>query len=152
MKTSKPILGLSMLLILISVTIPSACFSKDNQSYSATGTWAWTGPKESGGYLLTILKKNKVQFQLELQRGAPSYNSGFIKGEFELQGNKGTFRTDEFGPCDISFEIRKNEIVITQPANKADCGFGYGVYPEGTYKCLSHKQPKFSAGDPRASE
>lgn len=138
MKTRKPILGLSMLLLLISVTIPSTCFAKDNQSYSATGTWSRPGPKESGGYLLTIQKKNRVRFQLELQRGAPSYNSGFIEGEFELQGNKGSFRTDEFGPCEISFEIRKNEIVLTQPTNKTDCGFGYGVYPEGTYKCDSH--------------
>ena len=143
---------MSILLILISVTIPSVCVAKENQSYTATGTWSWTGPKESGGYLLTNQKKNRVQFQLELQRGAPSYNSGFIEGEFELQGNKGSFRKDEFGHCEISFEIKKNEIVLTQPSNKAECGFGYGVYPEGTYKCDSHKKPKFSAGDPRASK
>jgi len=143
---------MSILLFLISVTIPSICVAKDNPSYTATGTWSWTGPKESDGYLLTIQKKNRVQFQLELQRGAPSYNSGFIEGEFELQGNKGSFRTDEFGYCEISFEIRKNEIVLTQPTNKTDCGFGYGVYPEGTYKCISHKKPKFSSSDPRASK
>lgn len=143
---------MSILLILISMTIPSICVAKDNQSYTATGTWSWTGPKGSGGYLLTFQKNNRVQFQLELQRGEPSYNSGFIEGEFKLQGNKGSFRTDEFGSCEISFEIRKNEIVLTQPTNKTDCGFGYGVYPEGTYKCSSHKKPKFSSGDPRASK
>ncbi len=100
---------------------------------NVTGTWSWSGENESGGYLKTIQTENKVQFQLEIMRGAPSYNHGLIDGEFNLDGNVGIFQTNEYGSCEIFFDFQKTKAVLTQPPEKTDCGFGYGVYPDGTY-------------------
>lgn len=122
------------------------------QAQDVTGTWSWSSDNESGGYLATIQTKSKVRFQLEIMRGAPSYNSGFIEGEFDLTGNSGVFQSTEFGSCEIKFDFQKTKVALTQPPEKTDCGFGYGVYPNGSYILSSHNKPKFSVGDSRAAE
>jgi len=137
--------------LLLPIFFLSAGFLS-GQSQLATGTWSWSGSNESAGYLLTKQTGQRVRFQLEIQRGAPSYNSGFIEGEFVLKGHKGSYQNDEFGPCEISFDFRKGEVILSQPESKLDCGMGFGVYAQGSYKCRSHKTPKFSKGDPRDPE
>lgn len=119
---------------------------------TVTGNWSWSGESESGGYLRTIQTKNKVQFQLEIMRGAPSYNSGLIEGEFNLKGNIGVFQSAELGLCEIFFDFQTSKVILTQPSEKTDCGFGYGVYPDGAYILINHTKPKFSVGDPRSTE
>ena len=119
------------------------------QAESLTGSWYWNGPAQSGGYLRTIQVKDKLQFQLEVQRGAPSYNSGFIEGEFALQGAQGVFRPEALPDCEIAFDFRKSMVVLSTAAGKNECGFGYGVSADGSYYLRNRKRPKFSAGDPR---
>jgi hypothetical protein len=120
-----------------------------DEAQTVTGTWGWSGENESGGYLKTIQRGNKVQFQLEIYRGAPSYNSGSIDGEFDINGSTGAFNSTEFGVCEILFDFQKSKVVLTQPSDKTDCGFGHGVYPDGTYPLSSNDTPEFSVGDPR---
>lgn len=154
--------------LVLSLFVLSACAPKSNQdeankktaelqgqtalAQTMTGTWSWSGENESGGYLATIQTKSKVRFELEIMRGAPSYNHGLIEGEFDISGNKGVFQSTDFGSCEIFFDFQKTKVVLTQPSEKTDCGFGYGVYPDGSYILSSHKEPKFSAGDPRTTE
>jgi hypothetical protein len=57
------------------------------------GTWRRGDPEKGGGLLLTRQTASMVQFQLECWRGAPSYNSGFLAGEFELANGRGVFRS-----------------------------------------------------------
>lgn len=120
-----------------------------SEPQAMTGTWSWEGENESGGYLKTIQRGNKVQFQLEIYRGAPSYNSGYIDGEFALNGKIGLFNNSEFGVCEILFDFQENQVVLTQAPDKTDCGFGHGVYPDGTYPHISNETPEFSVSDPR---
>ncbi len=149
---------LTLSLFLLSACSPKSDLDEKNketsklQAQTVTGTWSWSGENESGGSLQTIQTKNKVQFQLEIMRGAPSYNSGFIEGEFNLNGNTGAFQSTEFGLCEILFDFQKSKVALTQPSEKTDCGFGYGVYPDGSYILTSHTKPKFSVGDPRSTE
>ena len=68
-----------------------------------TGTWTWMGREGAGITLEVVQVGSNVDFQLEISRGAPSYNSGYIKGSFELANGVGIFRTTQHGDCEITF-------------------------------------------------
>ena len=115
-----------------------------------TGTWEYHGPAESGKWLKTEQRGNKVRFQLELQRGAPSYNSGWIEGEFELSDKAGTFQNRRDGRlCEIAFQFFSDRVEISQTGSDSDCGFGYNVWADGVLMSKSRSIPKFSKNDPR---
>jgi hypothetical protein len=97
-------------------------------------------------WLKTEQKGEKVRFQLELQRGAPSYNSGEIEGELVLSGDGGIFRDrNESGLCEIAFKFHSKRVDLKQSGDGAGCQFGHGVVAEGTLSLKSRKKPKFSA-------
>lgn len=133
--------GLLLALMLLPLTSVAQNF---------TGSWEYHGPAESGMWLKTEQHGKDVRFQLELQRGAPSYNSGWIEGEFQLHGTQGVFSSDlDSGRCDISFRFSQKYVEISQDNNGYQCGFGYNVYAIGTLRLKSKQKPKFSNGDPR---
>jgi len=71
-----------------------------------TGSWEYHGPAESGAWLMTVQSAHQVHFQLEIARGAPSYSTGWIEGEFELRDNAGMFRAHtDGGLCEIAFRF-----------------------------------------------
>jgi hypothetical protein len=106
---------------------------------SITGSWSWGAPGEAGGSLKMIQAGEKVRFQLELSRGPPSYNNGFIEGQFILTGNEGIFRTDEHGACELHFSFKDHFVTVREVAD--ECGFGYGVTATGTYMLDSAATP-----------
>lgn len=126
-----------------------AVFSAGVSAGTVTGTWSWTGPNDSGRWLRTIQSKNTVRFQLELARGGPSYNTGFIEGEFELRGNKGTFRSPEYSGCEIGFVFEEKRAVLSDDSGNFTCGFGNAVSADGEYPLQSREIPSFTEGDPR---
>ncbi|HYA31617.1 MAG TPA: hypothetical protein VED67_02575, partial [Thermodesulfovibrionales bacterium] len=88
---------------------------------------------------------NKLQFNLECNRGAPSYNSGETSGTITVKNATALFQTTEFGgECTIKFEFQRNGVIISQTGSDADCGFGFGVHCDGKYRLKSRKQPKLS--------
>lgn len=119
----------------------------------ATGTWQWNGPAESGMFLKTLQVGDKVRFQLEISRGAPSYNSGFVQGEFPLAGHRGTYATGEEGvECEITFTFHASSVELVQSAARGTCGFGGNVHADGVLSLKSRLAPTFSEGDPREGE
>lgn len=116
-----------------------------------TGSWEYKGPAESGMWLKTQATGDKVRFQLEVARGAPSYNSGWIEGEFDLDGTSGVFRSTEYGDCEIAFEFTRSSVRIAEGEDKGQCGFGYNVFADGTLRLKSRSKPTFSDADPRFS-
>lgn len=119
-----------------------------------TGTWEYYGPAESGKWLKTEQRGNKVRFQLELQRGSPSYNSGWMEGEFELHDKSGTFQKTFYGGlCEITFRFFSSHVEISQSAGSdSDCGFGNNVWAQGRLKRKSRNVPKFTKNDPRIGD
>jgi len=108
-----------------------------------TGTWEYHGPSESGMWLMTLQAGNEVRFQLEINRGAPSYNMGWIEGTFSLKGSSGVFRSSEYGgECAIKFEFGESTVSVGQEGY--ECPFGHGVHADGTLKIKSRKTPEFS--------
>ncbi len=115
-----------------------------------TGSWEYHGPAESGVWLMTVQSGKQVRFQLEIARGAPSYNTGWIEGEFELLGNAGTFRAHtDGGLCEIAFHFTARDVKLNQSGDAGGCEFGHNVFAEGTLKRKSQEMPVLSTGDPR---
>lgn len=125
--------------LLLQVALPVAAEERG----SLTGTWKWGNPRSGGGILLVIEDTDSVTFQLELWRGAPSYNMGSLDGTVALKNGKGTFRSREDGDvCEIAFEFRENKAILRQTAGTdADCGFGFDVHADGTFRRISRKKP-----------
>ncbi|MBW4552926.1 MAG: hypothetical protein KME35_17720 [Aphanocapsa sp. GSE-SYN-MK-11-07L] len=119
------------------------------QAGSVTGSWAYDGPSQSGLWLKTEQTGNTVRFQLELSKGAPSYNSGWVEGQFKLEGAVGVFESDEYGACEITFKFTQTSVQVEQSQERSECGFGNNVQADGTLDRKSEDQPKFSNGDPR---
>lgn len=109
-----------------------------------TGTYVMDLGNKTGGTLMVIqMPDNKLEFNLECNRGAPSYNSGETSGTIPVKHATAIFQTTEFGgECKIRFEFSKNEVVISQTGSDADCGFGFGVHCDGKYGLKSRKRPK----------
>jgi hypothetical protein len=123
------------------------------KAQTITGTWQWNGRHESGMLLKTIRVDNKVRFQLEVSRGAPSYNSGYVEGVFTLKGARGTFTSvANHEGCEITFSFQSKRVSVSQSAEKGDCGFGGSVHADGELLLLSARPPQFSQGDPRESK
>lgn len=125
-------------------------FSMTTHASSFTGTWVFRGTAESGILLKTKQQGEDVRFQMEISRGSPSYDSGWIEGSVTLKNGKGVFHSNEFGPCEIAFEFNARSVRVIHPDMHVECGFGYHVFAEGKLTRQSHRQPKFCAADPRS--
>lgn len=112
-------------------------------SESVTGTYGWQDEHEASGDLALIQDGSKVRFQLQVQAGPPGYNMGILEGEFELKNQEGVFFSDENGPCQLSFRFKASEVEIKTDPEQTECGFGNGVYADGTFARMSSKTPTF---------
>jgi hypothetical protein len=115
-----------------------------------TGSWQYKGPAESASWLKTEQRSQQLRFELELNRGAPSYNSGWIQGEAELHGSTALFRKTIDGKlCEITFRFSPEKVELKQGGDEFGCEFGFNVYADDTLRRISHTKPKFSTSDPR---
>ncbi len=138
-KGNRAMLGAVVSMVLLAAT-----------PVSVSGTWGHGDPEKGGGRLLTKLVGGDVQFQLECWRGAPSYNSGFLSGQFRVMNDRGSFRSrGPGGACELEFLFSANEATVRYIGDSRECGFGQGVYANGRYRRTSGKAPQFSRGDPR---
>jgi hypothetical protein len=136
------------LVFLLSMTsLASAEQPGRNATNDFTGTYVMDQGDKAGGTLMVLyLPENKLKFELECHRGAPSYNSGEASGIIAVRNAAGMFRTTEFGgECEITFAFQKSGVTISQNGSDSDCGFGFGVRCDGHYRLKSRKQPMLSA-------
>lgn len=89
--------------------------------------WEWRGGIGAGAWLKTERRGNQVRFDLELNRGAPSYNMGLASGEFTLDHHLGLYRSVEYPECTLVFAFVGDTVEIRQLGSGADCGFGFSV-------------------------
>ena len=117
---------------------------------NVTGTYVFGDQEgtEGGGYLVVKqLEGDQIKFELDLNRGAPNFNSGTATGTLDLKGNRAEFTTTEYDmsgkTCLISFVFQGDEVVVDQEqGSDMACGFGHAVYAHGTYKKIND-QPTF---------
>ena len=94
-----------------------------------------------------------ILFCIDLNRGAPSYNMGFLYGRLKIIKDSGMFYfkdTNLENGCKWSFKFSKYILKIKTLENMDDCGFGGGVFADGIYKRISSKtQNYFQDGEGR---
>jgi hypothetical protein len=133
------------ILVLVISTMSHLAFGEN-----FTGTWGSRAAPETGFTELKIIHRgNSIEFQLEMSRGPPSYNSGFIAGDFDLKKNVGIFVEGKPSNCSLKFAFTKSKVKAKQVGN---CGFGYGVFLDDDLPLISRAMPLFSKGDPRVGE
>jgi hypothetical protein len=134
-----------LLLIVLSLSSTAHAAQRNSKRQSSvTGTYVLKLRRGAGGTVLVKqLSKDKIEFDLDCNRGAPSYNMGAARAVVDLKDGIAVWRTTEFtGPCELKFEFNRNLVVVSQDGSDSDCGFGHGVYCGGTYRLKSRKPPK----------
>ncbi len=97
-----------------------------------------------GEVLIYPTTEKTALFLLNVNRGAPSYNSGEIFGQ--IVEKNGVFVSDtkadggEFD-CVLRFEFGKEQLKITTDEAHTDCGFGNAVVADGLYKLTDKNIP-----------
>lgn len=128
--------------------------TKDQQKIDSTNSLRIGGKYEFGEDiekgpvgLVSVypLTDTAALFYLDVNRGAPSYNMGLLAGQMKIVNNVGIYNSksaNEEG-CIIKFTFANNKLEVSTDAKKGDCGFGFNVYADNTYKLVDSKIPEF---------
>jgi hypothetical protein len=85
-----------------------------------------------------------VRIQIECNRGAPTYNLGFLDERLPIRGDSVAYaRTEGGGSCRIGIAFRDGRAIVTEDGRDVTCGFGAGVTVRGTYRRTSRRPPPF---------
>lgn len=146
----KPLL-VTLVVLLLNAASSAIIATRATQSKSApaknvTGTYEVTYKRGAGGVLKVLQKSaGEIEFEIEFNRGAPSYNSGVAGGTIPFKNGMAVFKTTEYSEegCEITFTFQANKVVVRQSGADFACGFGHGVICDGTYILKNRRKPKF---------
>lgn len=117
----------------------------DNPENSYAGTYSFGTDAEkgpTGTVHIYPVTRNSAIFYLEVNRGAPSYNSGRLLGEIVIEDGKATYTSSDAG-CVLNFNFSGDELTVAADEKKDQCGFGHAVYPDHTYKRSNGNIPQY---------
>lgn len=106
----------------------------DNSGWS--GVWYLNDVWDGGTLLVGNVRKDSVGFALNVYR---SGHLGEIEGTAARQGNQAKFvatvvETDEKEKCQITFNLKGNQVEIEQVSSGWACGFGMRAHASGTFE------------------
>jgi len=107
----------------------------------------------SGHIQVKVLSETKIVMTFDVNKGAPSYNSGTFVDTLDYIENKAKFKTPLIDPsCEISFVFSNKGITVKEIAKNYNCacGFGHGVVADGFYSKTSTEEPVLK--DPATGE
>lgn len=90
------------------------------------------------------LSEGKIVMTFEVNKGAPSYNSGSFVDTLTYQNNKAIFTNSELdASCKIIFDFSKKGVLVKEQTAdfNSGCGFGHAVVADGFYRKISNKVP-----------
>ena len=134
--------------LLLSLTF-TICGQTTSNTLKYAGTYSYgTDVEKSGTGTIFIYPEtdSTILFYINLNRGAPSYNSGSLYGRVKINKGKGTFYAKfDFidNGCKWTFQFAKDYLTIMTVDGKYGCGFGHAVYADGDFKRVSRKTPDF---------
>ena len=144
----------AFLMSALFMLMPLTGIAKERQLVSRkspplTGTYVLRGRKGARGTLLVRqLSASRINFDIEYNRGAPSYNSGVARSTIDVLRGIAVYHLSEFnGPCELKLNFKGAAVSVSQTGSDFACGFGHGVYCGGTYHLKSRKPPKFPDRD-----
>lgn len=129
----------------------------NRQTYqNFTGEYLFRDPENeySGTLLVEQLSEKEINFALSVNMGAPGYNSGTIyKTKLFLNDNAAIYENNEYGDCKFKIIFNDKKAIIEYiselPNSGFNCGFGYGVYVNGSYPKTDSNTPDFEKNGPR---
>ncbi|MFY0651855.1 MAG: hypothetical protein JXQ96_07470 [Cyclobacteriaceae bacterium] len=129
--------------ILFLLTVVVSCESNGQESIpSGTFERTFSNGELSGQLLAYPETDSTALIYIYVTRGAPSYNSGSLYARM-ITNSSGTYLNivnDDLN-CQLELKIQANYITIT--TEKQECGFGYGVVADGTFKLKNSETPEF---------
>ncbi len=143
----KKLIFLIFLFFLLSSFNTQFNYIDPTGTYKLNNIYKKDGDDEYGYSGLIQVKKinqKKIVMTFEVNKGAPSYNSGSFVDTLDYKENKAIFRDNKFDlTCKVIFDFRRKGINVIQETedNNWGCGFGHGVVADGFYKKISSKTP-----------
>lgn len=136
---------MTAVLIRAALLLSLAAIQAGARDGLVTGTWERGDFEKGGGLLLLVDDAGATRFQLQLWRGAPTYNMGWLEGQLKVKDAKASFVSREGGwTCRIDFVFSGTSATLRQvEGSDAECGFGHAVYADGTYVRKSRQKPVF---------
>ena len=153
---------LILLLLVVPTTLGSETVAQRKAVSGAevTGTFrSYFKGKFRGSYneiLIQALGRNKLKIQMDLVypyevNGEEMAHLGAADGEAVITGDTALFVPDyakeENKPCKITLRFTKPGALIVSTEHNVDCGFGFNVAADGTYKKTSSAKPKFKTDE-----
>jgi len=126
------LVGLALLSQFSGATLNPAARRTDG----VAGRYSMERANGSGCLLdMAEFQRQRIRFQLFCDRGAPSYNMGFIEGMVPIARGVAVFRDHgQGGVCELRITFRHARMEVVQREEHGGCGFGYGVTADGTYR------------------
>jgi len=98
----------------------------------------------SGQIQVKVLSKEKIIMTFDVNKGAPTYNSGTFIDTLEYFNNKAIYKTPVFDPsCEINFTFSNKGVTVKEKTKNINCGcgFGHAVVADGFYSKSSSTIP-----------
>lgn len=130
-------------LVMALVSAPALSQSTAVTASRANGTYRY-GENE---IRILALGKNKLRIQMDLlwryKNPEPGANIGEAHGEATIDNDVATFRPEGTEDCTITIKfLPRNRIRVTED-HMLNCGFGFNVSSEGTYRKVRAGKPRF---------
>ena len=115
----------------------------DVTAAQVNGTWQY----RNNEFKIWALGDQKLQieflgvYEYKAGNGERTANTGEGSGIARIEGDTATFKPEGAeDECKIILKFGGGKLVVTQ---EGECGFGFNVRADGTYKKTSSKKPKF---------
>ena len=98
----------------------------------------------SGRIQVKKITKNRIVMTFEVNKGAPSYNSGSFVDTLPYNDNRVIYTNSELDTtCKITFDFNKRGVIVKEQTEdfNSGCGFGHAVVVDGFFKKTSSKVP-----------
>lgn len=114
----------------------------DTLKYSGTYGYGDINKTRTGTVTIYPETDSTILFYIDLNRGGPSFNMGSDYGRVKIINGTGIYYikgNEGDKSCKWSFEFNKNNLIIKTLEHQDNCGFGYGVYVDGTFTQTSNR-------------
>jgi hypothetical protein len=145
-RMKQPLLILISIILLTSFTIqtfyidPTGTYQLDSKTRKKNGeVYGYSGKIQ-----VKKLSSDKIVITFEVNKGAPSYNSGSFVDTLNYKDNKAIYTDPKSDTtCKITFAFDKKGVTVKEETAdyNSGCGFGHAVVADGFYKRISSATP-----------
>ena len=144
---------MKQVIIILTSIIVLTSFSTQTIYSDPTGTYKLVSKTEkkngetygySGQIQVRKISSDKIVMTFEVNKGAPSYNSGSFVDTLIYKDNKAIYTDPQSDmSCKITFDFDNKGVTVKEETADFNfgCGFGHAVVADGFYKRISNEIP-----------